>query len=143
MGLPENPVEPVARALALVRELVRDGAVRAAHDISDGGLSCALAEMAIAGAVGARLDLDPLIELRGCSGETALFGEATGGFVLAVSAPELDALSDRAAGTGVDVLRLGQAGGERLEIAAAEQDVSVTLGNAETAWRSLDLALAG
>ncbi len=120
MGLPENAIEPIARALALVRELVRDGAARAAHDISDGGLACALAEMAIAGGVGARLDLDPLIELRGCSGETALFGEGPGGFLLAAAAAELDALSERAASTGVDVLRLGQAGGERLEISAAE-----------------------
>jgi phosphoribosylformylglycinamidine synthase II len=142
-GLPENAIEPVARALALVRELVRDGAVRAAHDISDGGLACALAEMAIAGGAGARLDLDPLIELRGCSGETALFGEGPGGFLLAAEAEELDALSERVAVTGVDVLRLGQAGGERLEISAAEHDVSIALGDAETAWHSLDLALQG
>jgi phosphoribosylformylglycinamidine synthase subunit PurL len=143
MGLPETAIEPVARALALVRELVRDGAARAAHDISDGGLACALAEMAIAGGVGARLDLDPLIELRGCSGETALFGEGPGGFLLAASTAELGAFSERAASTGADVLRLGQAGGERLEISAAEADVSVPLSDAEAAWRSLDLALQG
>jgi phosphoribosylformylglycinamidine synthase subunit PurL len=141
MGLPEIAIEPVARALALVRELVRDGAARAAHDISDGGLACAVAEMAIAGGIGARLDLDPLIELRGCSGETSLFGEGPGGFLLAATAEELDALNERAASTGVDVLRLGRAGGERLEISAAERDVSVTLSDAEGAWRSLDLAL--
>jgi phosphoribosylformylglycinamidine synthase subunit PurL len=140
-GLPGNAIEPVAQTLALVRELVRDGAVRAAHDISDGGLACAFAEMAIAGGVGARLDLDPLIELRGCSGETALFGEGPGGFLLAAAAEELDALSERAAGTEVDLLRLGQAGGEQLEIAAAERDVSVPITDAEAAWRSLDLAL--
>jgi phosphoribosylformylglycinamidine (FGAM) synthase-like enzyme len=142
-GLPENAIEPVGRALALVRELVRDGAARAAHDISDGGLACAVAEMAIAGAVGARLDLDPLIELRGCSGETALFGEGPGGFLLAAAADELEALSERARGAGVDVLRLGQADGEGLEVSAAERDVSVALGDAEAAWRSLDLALHG
>ncbi len=100
MGLPQTAIEQVARALALVRELVRDGAARAAHDISDGGLACALAEMAIAGGVGARLDLDPLIELRGCSGETALFGEGPGGFLLAASTAELGAFSERAASTG-------------------------------------------
>jgi phosphoribosylformylglycinamidine synthase subunit PurL len=142
-GLPGNAIGPVAEALELVRELVRDGAARAAHDISDGGLACAIAEMAIAGGVGGRLDLDPLIELRGCSGETALFGEGPGGILLAVVAQELDALNERAARTGVDVLRLGQAGGERLEIAAAERDVSLPLAQAEDAWRSLDPALQG
>ena len=53
----------------------------AAHDISDGGLACALAEMAIAGEVGLEADLDELVEARGCSGESALFGEGPGGFV--------------------------------------------------------------
>jgi phosphoribosylformylglycinamidine synthase subunit PurL len=143
MGLPENAIKPIAAALALVRELVRDGAVRAAHDISDGGLGCALAEMAIAGGVGAEVDLDPLIELRGCSGETALFGEGPGGFLLAAAPVELDALVERAEQAGVDVLRLGQARGERLEIEAGERDVSVPVGEAESAWRSLDLAFRG
>ncbi len=143
MGLPGNAIEPVAEALALVRELVRDGAARAAHDISDGGLGCAVAEMAIAGGVGAELDLDSLIELRGCSGETALFGEGPGGILLAAAAEELDALTDRAARAGVDALRLGKATGERLEISAAEHDVSMPLRDAESAWHSLDLALQG
>jgi phosphoribosylformylglycinamidine synthase subunit PurL len=143
MGLPRNAIGPVAESLELVRELVRDGAARAAHDISDGGLACAIGEMAIAGGVGARIDLDPLIDLRGCAGETALFGEGPGGILFAMAAEELDALNERAARTGVDVLRLGQVGGERLEIAAAERDVSVPLAQAEDAWRSLDLALQG
>ena len=51
-GLPRTEVEPVAAALAVVREAVRDGLAGAAHDVSDGGLACALAEMAIAGGVG-------------------------------------------------------------------------------------------
>jgi hypothetical protein len=41
----------------------------------------------------------------------------------------------------VDLLHLGQAGGERLEIAAAEAEVTVSLAAAEAAWHSLDLAL--
>ena len=43
------------------------------------GSPCALAEMAIAAGVGVEVDLDGLVELRGCSGETALFGEGPGG----------------------------------------------------------------
>ena len=33
--------------------------IGAAHDVSDGGLACALAEMAIAGGIGLEVDLDP------------------------------------------------------------------------------------
>ena len=56
--------------------------ITAAHDVSDGGLACALAECAISGGVGVQADLDPLVELRGASGETCLFGEGPGGFVV-------------------------------------------------------------
>jgi phosphoribosylformylglycinamidine synthase II len=133
-GLPSVPIEDVHAAIELVRDAVRVGRVSAAHDISEGGLACALAEMAIAGRVGAELDLDPLVELRGCSGETALFGEGPGGFLLAGERAELEALGG---GSGVDVIFVGQAGGERIEASAAETDLDVPLADAERAWRSL------
>ena len=60
--------------------------------------------MAIAGGVGLEADLDALVELRGCSGETALFGEGPGGFVLAGDPAELEA----AGGRGVDLFALGR-----------------------------------
>jgi hypothetical protein len=99
--------------------------------------------MAIVGGTGAELDLDPLIELRGCSGETGLFGEGPGGVLLAVDPAEVEALSERAATAGVDALRLGSARGERLEIEAAEREVSVLVADAEAAWRSLESLLSG
>jgi phosphoribosylformylglycinamidine synthase len=143
MGLPETAIAPIAEALELVRELVRDGAARAAHDISDGGLACAIAEIAIAGGVGAELDLDPLIELRGCSGETGLFGEGPGGILLTVDPAEIVALSGRAADADIDALRLGRAGGDRLEIGAGEREIALLVADAEAAWRSLESLLSG
>ena len=137
-GLPGNEIAPIADALTLVRELVRDGSAGAAHDVSDGGLACAVAEMAIAGGVGAELELDPLIELRGCSGETALFGEGPGGILIAFDGSAADRIAARADATGVAVLELGRAGGDRIEISAAERDVSIALADGERAWRSLD-----
>ncbi len=47
------------RAGDFVREQIADGVVRACHDVSDGGLLVAVAEMAIAGGVGARLSTGP------------------------------------------------------------------------------------
>ena len=116
-----------------MRDAVREGRVRAAHDLSDGGLACALAEMAIAGGVGLEADLDPIVEARGCSGETALFGEGPGGFALAGERSELERL---AAGV-VDVFVVGRAGGRRIQISAAEAEVDVALADAVRAWRSL------
>jgi phosphoribosylformylglycinamidine synthase II len=140
-GLPQPDIAPVAGALALVRELVREGAASAAHDVSDGGLACALAEMAVAAGIGIDADLDPLVELRGGSGETCLFGEGPGGILLAVGESSAEAILERAAEAGVEAVPLGSAGGDRISIAAAERDVSVALADAERAWRSLGEAL--
>ena len=131
-GLPSLPVGDVASAIALVRDAVRSGAVTAAHDVSDGGLACALAEAAIAGGVGLEADLDPLVELRGCSGESCLFGEGPGGFVLAGPRAELEALAG-----AVDLLVVGTAGGDRIAISAAEAAIDVLLADAARAWHSL------
>src|SRR5262245_4227977 len=137
-GLPSIDVAAVTDALALVRAAVRDGVASAAHDVSDGGIACALAEMGIAGGVGIEADLDLLVELRGGSGETSLFGEGPGGIVLGMPEGDADGVLERARGSGVDALPIGSAEGERLTIAAAEQDVSMPLAEAEAAWRSLE-----
>jgi phosphoribosylformylglycinamidine synthase len=136
-GLPSLPIDQVAAALTVVREAVRAGTISVAHDLSDGGLGCAIAEMAIAGGVGARLDLDPLIEARGCSGESALFGEGPGGVLVAGERFALEGL----AGDGIEVLVLGEAGGDRIEVEAAEASVDVSLADAERAWNSLPARL--
>jgi phosphoribosylformylglycinamidine synthase II len=137
LGLPSLPMERVEAAMGLVRDAVRSGRVTAAHDVSDGGLACAIAECAMAGRVGATVDLDPLVEARGCSGETALFGEGAGGFVIAASRAELEALAVDAEAAGVDVLIVGEAGGTDLVLSAAEAELTVDVATATHAWTSL------
>ena len=84
-------IDAVAAACAVVRDAVRAGRLASAHDVSDGGLACALAESAIAGGVGCRVDLQPLRE-RGCSPEEALFGEGAGGFLVSGERAALEAI---------------------------------------------------
>ena len=139
LGLPGFDLGAVGAAIEAVREAVRSGAVASAHDISDGGLACALSEGAIAGGIGCRLDLDPLVEERGGSGESGLFGEGPGGFVLSGERSALEAL----AAERLPVLVIGEVGGEAIEIEAAEVSVSVPLGSAEQAWRSLAARVEG
>jgi phosphoribosylformylglycinamidine synthase len=130
-GLPQPDVAAVAAACAAVREAVRAGALASAHDVSDGGLACALAEAAIGAGLGCRVDLQHLRE-RGCTPEEALFGEGPGGFLVSGEAERIDALAG-----GVAVLHLGKVGGEAVEIAAGDRSLSLPLGEAERAWRSL------
>jgi phosphoribosylformylglycinamidine synthase II len=136
-GLPGVEIAAHARALGFIREAVRGGALSAATDVSDGGAACAIAELAIAGGVGARIELDPLVELRGCSGETALFGEGPGGYLLAGESGAIDRLVADARAAGLDALVAGEAGGEAIELSAAEAELSLPLREAAAAWRSL------
>src|SRR5262249_9165071 len=126
-GLPRPAVAEVAGACATVRDAVRSGALSSAHDISDGGLACALAESAIASGIGCRVALQPRGG-RGCSPEEALFGEGPGGFLLSGD-------RDTLASLGATVI--GETGGTTIEIAAGDRSFTVGLGTAESAWRSL------
>ena len=95
-ALPALPIDDGRRGDRARPRCGRRGPVSAAHDVSDGGLACALAEMAIAGGVGPSVDLDELVEPRGCSGETALFGEGAGRLPpRRRAAPTLEALGRR------------------------------------------------
>jgi len=132
MGLPQPDIAAVAAACAAVRDAVRAGKLASAHDVSDGGLACALAESAIGAGSGCRIDLSPLIE-GGAPAEEALFGEGVGGFLVSGERAALESLAtDR-----VEVLVLGEVGGETIELRAGELSARVELSAAAAAWRSL------
>jgi phosphoribosylformylglycinamidine synthase subunit PurL len=131
-GLPQPDVAAVATACGAVRAAVRAGKLASAHDVSDGGLACALAECAIGSGLGCQVDLQHLRE-RGCSPDEALFGEGPGGFLISGEREKLEALAD----DGVEVLLLGKVGGETIEIAAGERAVDVSVATARNAWASL------
>ncbi len=87
-----------------VRMLVQSGEVRTVHDLSDGGLVVAAAEMAMASNVGLTLDAT--------SGEHAhsfLFGEDQARYLVTTAEPQSIIAVARKA--GVDVARVGEAGG--------------------------------
>jgi phosphoribosylformylglycinamidine synthase len=97
------------------------------HDVSDGGLAVAVAEMAIAGGVGARVDL----AVDGCTPAEAWFGESASRVVCAVAPEQLAAFLSRAQGAGVPTTVLGTATGDRL---VATGGFDVPLDTAERAW---------
>jgi phosphoribosylformylglycinamidine synthase subunit PurL len=124
-GLPPFDLAAVVKALAIVRHAVRTGSLSSAHDISDGGLATCVAESAVLGGVGVRLDLEPLLQREEVDPETALFGEGPGGVVVSGPREGLMAISNQARGVGF--LALGSVGGDSIEIAAgtARIDLSV------------------
>jgi phosphoribosylformylglycinamidine synthase len=133
-GLSEPDLDSHLRTLAKLRSAIGAGGIASAHDVSDGGISCALAECAIAGGLGARVDLGGLVERVGSAGNGdglwgSLFGEGPGGVVVSGSEEALAALSRRMASD--EFLWLGEVGGQGLELLA---DGTATL------WLSVDKA---
>jgi len=95
-----------------VRSLIRDGAVSAVHDVSDGGLLVALAEMAMASRIGAVLEAPG-----GAAAHAFWFGEDQARYV--VTASDANSVMRRASEAGVPLSRLGATGGSVLALADA------------------------
>jgi len=81
-GAPLANVKSDLATCRAVLGLIEAGLVDAVHDCSSGGLAVALAEMAIAGEVGARIDIRGVPTMCGTQRET-LFSESHGRFVAA------------------------------------------------------------
>jgi phosphoribosylformylglycinamidine synthase II len=95
-----------------VRGLIAERIVSAVHDVSDGGLLVALAEMAIASAIGAHLAAAP----EGIPAAAFWFGEDQARYVVAVPAGAADGVALRAHAAAVPLRRLGQCGDAALSI---------------------------
>ncbi|ATQ68508.1 MULTISPECIES: phosphoribosylformylglycinamidine synthase subunit PurL [Methylosinus] len=94
-----------------VRALVVGRRVLAAHDLSDGGLAVALAEMAMAGGVGATID-----RLPAGPDHASLFGEDQGRYLIVAEPAEATKILAEAAAAGVPALELGATGGPTLNL---------------------------
>jgi phosphoribosylformylglycinamidine synthase len=81
------PVDPARnrQALAAVQKAIASGAVRACHDLSEGGLAVAAAEMAFAGELGMDLDLGAMVVEGDVPVPARLFAESAGRFLLEVT----------------------------------------------------------
>jgi phosphoribosylformylglycinamidine synthase len=125
---PAADLERARRTHDVVASLVRDRAVNGVHDVSDGGLAVTLAEMAIAGEVGARVELT----FEECTPAEACFAESASVVVLSVDPANSASVSSQAAAAGVEAKVIGTAAGDRV-IATGAFDVS--LQDASTTWR--------
>jgi phosphoribosylformylglycinamidine synthase subunit PurL len=124
-GLPEIDVAAVRRTIEIVRDAVRRGEIRSAHDVAEGGFAVALAECCIAGGLGAGVDF------RGAGDALAeqLFGEGPGGFLLSGPRPALAALARE-----IQLTFVGEVAGDALSLRLD--------GDATLAWPLAELRAA-
>jgi phosphoribosylformylglycinamidine synthase len=106
------PVDLVAERTNgdFVRAQILAGHVRACHDVSDGGILVALAEMAMASGIGLRISTHP----RDIPGHAYWFGEDQARYLLAV--PDSIAMVKAAEAAGVPALRIAVSGGQDLTL---------------------------
>jgi phosphoribosylformylglycinamidine synthase subunit PurL len=98
--LPELDLDLHGRLLAAVREITSE--VDGIHDVSEGGIGVALAEMAVRSGVGFRVS--------GIADHVELFNEAPSRVIVCTTNP------DAVRATGLPVIELGTAGGDRLVV---------------------------
>ena len=84
------PDAAVARRYALIHALIGAGTIVACHDISDGGMAMALAEMLLGGDLGARCNAAPT----GIDERVWWFSEGPGRFLLEIDPVDLDRVRD-------------------------------------------------
>ncbi|HEX2764658.1 MAG TPA: phosphoribosylformylglycinamidine synthase subunit PurL [Allosphingosinicella sp.] len=129
---PPPPVDLAAERAAgeFVRAAIAGGAITACHDVADGGLAVAIAEMALAGNIGALIN-----KLR--PGRTAdLFAEDQGLYVATLCDDCLLTFLRRAHAAGVEVEAIGRTCGSRLIFELPEGDHALTLAELRAAHES-------
>jgi phosphoribosylformylglycinamidine synthase len=119
-GLEGGPPPPVELAVErkigdFVRGLIRDGLARSCHDLSDGGLLVALAEMALASGLGCEVALPA-----GAEANAFWFGEDQGRYLLSLSPAGAEAVLAKARVAGAPALSLGRVGGDALTLAGGD-----------------------
>jgi phosphoribosylformylglycinamidine synthase len=109
------PVDPTTERKNgdVVRNAIQAGLVSACHDLSDGGLLIGVTEMAMAGDLGAKIDMS--------NGDIAahawLFGDQAR-YVVSTSKPET--ILAMAAEAGVSASTLGTTGGDKISLSSGE-----------------------
>ncbi|MEE2922325.1 MAG: AIR synthase-related protein, partial [Pseudomonadota bacterium] len=120
------------KTAATVRNLVQSGMVAAVHDVSDGGMVCAVTEMALSAGLGAE------IYAPSEDATAFLYGENHDRYVLAVSASQEEAFRKAITEADLPLIQVGKCGGDAISfkiVGAAEQSLPVaTLREAHEGW---------
>ncbi|MER2264959.1 phosphoribosylformylglycinamidine synthase subunit PurL [Methylobacterium oxalidis] len=113
-----------------VRGLITSGLVDTVHDLSDGGLAVALAEMAMAGGIGAALPEVP-VDL---PAHAYLFGEDQGRYLVAVDPETATEILYSASSQGIDAGVVGVTGTEHLTLPGGQTISVAELREAHQTW---------
>ena len=126
---PRVSLDAERRHGAFVRMLIAEGLVTAVHDVSDGGILVATAEMALAGGIGGRLVIDPFEETdkQADNHGALLFGETQGRFLVTEKLSQ-HLIVNLARDQGVPCAFIGWTGGDTIAIDRGDRSVVAEVG---------------
>ncbi|MFD1991981.1 phosphoribosylformylglycinamidine synthase subunit PurL [Paenibacillus nicotianae] len=128
---PALDLEIEKKLLGSVLSAIQSGLVQSAHDLSEGGLSVALAESCISGTLGATVALDS----EGLRHDLLLFSESQSRILLSATPAQADALESHIQSQGVPVRRIGQVQGTELQIQVdGKQVLAEQVSNLRQVW---------
>lgn len=129
------PALDLNRETALQRTVlsaIRQGLLRSAHDLSEGGLAVALAECTFGQQMGATVEL----ATGGLRLDSILFGESQSRVVVSVAPDKADALRELAARENVPVEIIGKTGGDALTVSIdGRKAIHLPVTQMKEAWR--------
>ncbi len=134
-AVPRVDLKAAPAIFRALHQAITGGVVRAFHDLSEGGLAVALAEMAFAGGIGA--DVTECAKAGGLPDITFLFSESQTRFI--VETTPANAVPFEACFAGLPLTRLGRTCKEpRLRIAGSNGEwiVWAALNGLKAAWRN-------
>ncbi|RIH84918.1 Phosphoribosylformylglycinamidine synthase subunit PurL [Calidithermus terrae] len=128
---PRLDLQREAKAQSAIRDLIGMGWVRTAHDVAEGGLAVALAEMTFPYGLGATLELrDP------GRPDALLFGEAPSRILFSIDQGHLQSATAHLQSLGLPHRVLGQVGGDELTILLPKAQLKWSVNELKRTWEA-------
>jgi phosphoribosylformylglycinamidine synthase len=126
--LPKPDLGSLSNEIHAVHTAIQTGLVLAAHDISEGGVATALAEMSFKQQIGVKVNIPGEL-----ANEKKLFGES-GGFILEVARDKLNEMINLFAQQSVPLMQIGETTNtSRLQMNAV---IDLSVDDAKKAWEN-------
>ncbi|MBT3215832.1 MAG: phosphoribosylformylglycinamidine synthase subunit PurL [Candidatus Marinimicrobia bacterium] len=124
-NVPKPNLKEVKNQIFALTDCIDAGLILSCHDIADGGIASAIAEMTFENAIGCKVKIDSEL-----STDKILFSE-TGGFALEVSPENLDKINTVFSKYGLNAIEIGTTGGSKIQINGV---IKVSVNKTKEAW---------
>ncbi len=135
-SVPQVEAVSARKRYQALHQAITSGLVTACHDLSDGGLGCALAEMGIGGRLGARVDLDRVPRTGELTATEILYSETASRLLVTVRPG--DATAFEALFAGQSLACIGEVTGEAEMAVSQNKEIilNASVGELAQAWKA-------